>query len=232
MKTLRSRRKNRSKTRKFKGGLFGFLNGPIQGINSHASALANPSAISNRPVVASYGSPGGPLAPGTSMTQTTFSLMPGVSYQGTTNAYGTTKRGLTGVIPGTIGAAEIAYKLANPTAQQLKNGRFGLQGNISNFSRYPNPYRDLAVSTKASNAQIKAAYSNKIQTTANNASRKVLNAAYATLSDPARRAKYDANAQVFFASHPPTPGNVVAMMKSQGQPHMKEMQEGWKAFGL
>jgi len=232
MKTRRNRQKNRSKTRKIKGGLFEFLTGPVNGMSKHVNALANPGALSNRPVVASYGSPGGPLAPGSSMTQTTFSLGPGIGYQGTTNAYGTTKRGLTGVIPGTIGAAEIAYKLANPSAQQIKNGRLGLQQNISNFSRYPNPYRNLGISTKASNAEIKSAYNNKKLKVANNSSRQVLNAAYATLSDPAKRAKYNGNAQVFFAAHPPTPGNVVAMMRAQGGPHQKELETSWKQLGL
>ena len=115
-------------------------------------------------------------------------------------------------------------RIANPPA----NGILGLKGNVSEFSKYPNPYRDLGVSTKATIAEIKSAYNSK-KSSANNSQKKVLNTAFNTLSDPAKRAKYNADAAVFFKEHPPEPGNVMAAMRSgtNGQKKSAEMFEKW-----
>lgn len=218
MKTFRNKsrgNKNKSKSRKMKGSgffdsIFGaFSTGPPPKAQMHSYTNAN-----------------APFNPGAGFTRTSFGIAPGLNYSYSTNAYGHKQAGLTGAIPAAFGLASVAHRIANPPAE----GIFGLKGNASEFSKYPNPYKDLAVSFTASNAEIKAAYNNKMRT-ANNSQKKVINDAYATLSDPSKKAKYNADAKVFFSTHKPTPGDLVAIYSS-GTPEQQQMVKQWKQLGL
>ena len=219
-KTLRN--KHRGNTRKLKGS--GFFNGFFGSVNKQVSALSTVPTAKAR--MGAYTNANGPLAPGAGFTRTTVNLGPGMGYTSTTNAYGHTQAGLSGVVPGVIGMSAVAQRLANPPEE----GLLGLKGNATEFSKYPNPYKNLNVSFKATNAEIKAAYNNKISK-ANNSQKKLINAAYATLSDPAKKAKYNADAKVFFATHKPEPGDLMAMYKT-GTPQQQQLTKSWAAMGL
>ena len=160
-KTFRNKRRNRSKTRKMRGGLFEFLSGIFGGPGKQEPVKAKMYALND---------PNGPIVPGAGFTRTSFSLAPGVDYSYTTNAYGHKQAGLTGTIPAAVGLASFAQRVANPPAE----GIFGLKGEASDFSKYPNPYFDLAVTEKSTNAEIKAAYNTKMRS-ANNSQKKILN---------------------------------------------------------
>jgi hypothetical protein len=152
--------------------------------------------------------------------------MPGVNYRTITNSQGRTSAGLAGPVPGLIGVAAAAERFANPPPE----GAFGMKGETTEYSSYPNPYRDLGITAKATNSEIKAAYNSK-RATANNTQKKVLNNAYSTLSNAARRAKYNAEATAFYTSHRPSPANIMKLM-SQGSAENRQKASVWKSLGF
>ena len=225
-KTLRNMRRGEQKTRKAKGGFFGFMNSIFGSVEKQAQGLAKMPTEKAKFYTKNSTDPNAPLAPGAGFSRYSFSLGPGLNYTSTTNAYGHKVQGLSGTVPMAFGLAAAAQRVTNPP----ENGILGLKGNISEFSKYPNPYRDLGVSTKASNAEIKSAYNSK-KVSANNSQKKILNAAFNTLSNPERRAKYDSEAFAFFKAHPPEPGNIVAAMRT-GTNAQKRSVNMYKQLGL
>jgi curved DNA-binding protein CbpA len=105
-----------------------------------------------------------------------------------------------------------------------------MKGQTTDFSSYPNPYRNLGVSAKATNSEIKAAYNSK-RALANNNQKKVINNAYSTLSNAGRRAKYNADASEFYRTHRPTPANIMKMM-SQGSAQNQQTAAAWQRLGF
>jgi len=200
MKTWRSNNRKRGTRKRNGGGLFDFFFGAQQ---------AGPA----------------PSTTG-SFTSTSFPLLPGFNYRTITNSQGRTKTDLAGPVPGLIGVAAAVNRFANPPAE----GVFGMKGEATNFSSYPNPYRDLGITAKATNSEIKAAYNLK-RASANNSQKKILNNAYSTLSNASRRAKYNADATEFYKTHKPTPGNVMKMM-SQGSAENKQRASIFKQLGF
>jgi len=208
MKTRRSN--NRKGTRKRNGGgLFDFFFG-----------------APGKPVVYRQGNRNAPPSTTGTHYTTTYSLMPGVNYRTITNSEGRTSSGLSGAVPGVIGVAAAVNRFANPPAE----GAFGMKGETTEYSSYPNPYRDLGITAKATNSEIKAAYNSK-RSTANNTQKKVLNNAYSTLSNASRRAKYNAEATAFYTSHRPSPANIMKLM-SQGSPENRQKASVWKSLGF
>jgi hypothetical protein len=206
---MKTRRSNNRRTKRNGGGLFDFFFGPP-----------------GKAVVYRNGNKNAPPSTTGSFTSTSFSLMPGINYRTITNSQGRTSSGLAGPVPGLIGVAAAVNRFANPPAE----GAFGMKGDTTNYSSYPNPYRDLGISAKATNSEIKAAYNSK-RATANNTQKKVLNNAYSTLSNTTRRAKYDAEATAFYTSHRPSPANIMKIM-SQGSAENQKKASAWKSLGF
>lgn len=206
---MKTRRSNNRKRISEGGGLFDFFFG-----------------APGKPVVYREGNMNAPPSTTGTHYTTSYSLMPGVNYRTITNSKGRTSSGLAGHVPGLIGVAAAVNRFANPPAE----GAFGMKGETTEFSSYPNPYRDLGVSAKATNSEIKAAYNSK-RASANNSRKKVLNDAYSTLSNSTRRAKYNRNASEFYASHRPSPANIMKLM-SQGSAENQQKASAWKMLGF
>ena len=206
---MKTRRSNNRRTKRNGGGIFDFFFG-----------------APGKPVVYRNGNKNGIPSTSGSFSSTSYSLMPGVNYRTITNSQGRTSTGLAGPVPGVIGVAAAAERFANPPPE----GTFGMKGETTNFSSYPNPYRNLGISAKATNSEIKVAYNSK-RALANNNQKKVINNAYSTLSNATRRAKYNAESTEFYKSHRPSPANVMKIM-SQGSAENQKKASMWKSLGF